>query len=113
MAEVRAHYILHGKTSSNSHCANFLHYEKKTEMELLDNVFFLFFFLTKDSSVRLHAIPGFRRKHIPSGFKITSCKTRNFSQFMSSFQKRKEEGRKPDTNSILRRLEFMPRNPLD
>jgi hypothetical protein len=48
MAEVRAHYK-HGKTSSNSHCANFLLYEKKKEMEFLDNT------LPKDSRVLLHA----------------------------------------------------------
>jgi hypothetical protein len=64
MAEVRAHYI-HGKTSSNSHCANFLLYEKKAKMEFLDNT------LTKDSSVFLHAICGFYRKLTHSGFKNT------------------------------------------
>ncbi len=67
MDEVGAHYT-HGKTSSNSHCANFLHYEKKSEMEFLYNT------LTKYSSVRLHAIHGFYRKHTHSGLKNSKNK---------------------------------------
>ncbi len=68
---MRAHYILHGKISSNSHYGNFLLYEKKIEMELLDNT------LTKDSSVLLRYINGFYRKLTHSGFKNTKKNLQN------------------------------------
>jgi hypothetical protein len=84
------------------------------EMEFLDISY------TKDSSLFLQAIhiPFYWRilkKTIPfSGFK-NPCKkifeTRKLdSTYEWHFVERKNEGRKPEKNSSLRRLEFMPRN---
>ncbi len=72
--------------------------------------------LTKDSI--LFTVPStgrFLKKTILySGFKNPNKKireTRNSSLFMNRiFVEQKNEGRKPDKNSILRKLEFMPRN---
>jgi hypothetical protein len=81
---VRAHYILPGKTSSNSHCANFLLNEKKTEMEFFDNA------LTKDSSVLLHAIHRFYSKIRAE----KSAKQENLSLFMYNILYKEKKDRK-------------------
>jgi hypothetical protein len=74
--------------------------------------------LTKDSSLLSHAThsPFYGRLKITilfSGFKNfykKSTKQENSSPFLKIIFERKNEGRKPDKNSSLRRLEFMPRN---
>jgi hypothetical protein len=77
-------------------------------------------FLTKDSSLFLHAIhsPFYRRilkrTILYSGFNNPYKKSARQDKLKSiheqHFVERKTEGRKPDKNSSLRSLEFMPRN---
>jgi hypothetical protein len=73
---------------------------------------------TKDSSLLLHAIDipfnwqTFKKTILISGFKILEKNPRNKKTQVYSrivFLKRKNEGRKPDKNSSLKRLEFMPK----
>jgi hypothetical protein len=83
-----------------------------TVMEFLD------INLTKYSSLMLHAIHspftgGFCKRKPYSTLVLiiltkNSAKQENLSLFMSSIVERKKERRKPDKNSSLRRLEFMP-----
>jgi hypothetical protein len=74
-----------------------------TEMEFLDII------LTKDWSLLLHAI------HSPFYWRI-SKKGILYSGFRNPYKKiakqetQKNEGRKPDKNSSLKRLNFMPGN---
>jgi hypothetical protein len=81
-------------------------------MEFLDSN------LTKDSSILPHAtvftVPatgGFLKKPLVySGFiNLYKKETRKLALFMNSVE-RKNDGRKQDKNSRMRRLEFMSRN---
>ncbi len=70
--------------------------------------------LTKNSSLLLHAIHSLSTRKSDSTLvlKILTkkiCETRKLESFREwHLVKRKNEGRKPDKNSSLRRLEFVP-----
>ncbi len=70
--------------------------------------------LRKDSSILLHAIHsvstnGFLKEN-QTLFWFSKYKQKNLRNEKYHFAERKNEGRKLDKNSSLRRLEFIPRN---